>query len=84
MLIKEKNGSLTVNVNGGKVTMSTRSYGMMGKTYKSAQEAFKDAEYYVAIQRPEKSEQGVFWGFVGALLIVAIFGYGFYLTINRF
>ena len=84
MLIKEKNGSLTVNVNGGEVTMSTRSYGMMGKTYKSVQEAFKDAEYYVAIQRPEKSEQGVFWGFVGALLIVAIFGYGFYLTINRF
>ena len=84
MLVKEKNGSLTVNVNGGEVTMSTRSYGMMGKTYKSAQEAFKDAEYYVAIQRPEKSEQGVFWGFVGALLIVAIFGYGFYLTINRF
>jgi len=64
--------------------MSTRSYGMMGKTYKSAQEAFKDADYYVAIQRPEKSEQGVFWGFVGALLIVAIFGYGFFLTINRF
>jgi hypothetical protein len=64
--------------------MSTRSYGMMGKTYKSAQEAFKDADYYVAIQRPEKSEQGVFWGFVGALLIVAIFGYGFYLTISRF
>jgi hypothetical protein len=64
--------------------MSTRSYGMMGKTYKSAQEAFKDAEYYVAIQRPEKSEQGVFWGFVVALLIVAIFGYGFYLTISRF
>ena len=84
MLVREKNGSLTVNVNGGEVTMSTRSYGMMGKTYKSAQEAFKDAEYYVAIQRPEKSEQGVFWGCVGALLIVAIFGYGFYLTINRF
>jgi len=84
MLVKEKDGSLTVNVNGGKVTMSTRSYGMMGKTYKSAQEAFKDADYYVAIQRPEKSEQGVFWGFVGALLIVAIFGYGFFLTINRF
>ena len=84
MLIKEKNGSLTVNVNGGEVTMSTRSYGMMGKTYKTAQEAFKDADYYVAIQRPEKNEQGVFWGFVGALLIVAIFGYGFYLTINRF
>jgi len=84
MLIKEKNGSLTINVNGGEVTMSTRSYGMMGKTYKSAQEAFGDANYYVAIQRPEKSEQGVFWGFVGALLIVAIFGYGFYLTISRF
>ena len=84
MLVREKNGSLTVNVNGGEVTMSTRSYGMMGKTYKTAQEAFKDANYYVAIQRPQKSEQGVFWGFVGALLIVAIFGYGFFLTINRF
>jgi len=84
MLVKEKDGSLTVNVNGGKVTMSTRSYGMMGKTYKSAQEAFGEPDYYVAIQRPAKSEQGVFWGLVVALLIVAIFGYGFYLTISRF
>ena len=84
MLIKEKNGSLTINVNGGEVTMSTRSYGMMGKTYKSAQEAFKDADYYVAIQRPEKSEQGVFWGLVVALAFVGVFGYGFFLTINRF
>jgi len=64
--------------------MSTRSYGMMGKTYKTAQEAFKDAEYYVAIQRPQKNESSVFWGFLGALAFVAVFGYGFWLTINRF
>jgi hypothetical protein len=57
---------------------------MMGKTYKTAQEAFKDADYYVAIQRPQKSEYGAFWGFVWALSFVAVFGYGFWLTINRF
>ena len=84
MLVREKNGSLTVNVNGGEVTMSTRSYGMMGKTYTTTQEAFGEPDYYVAIERPAKSEQGMFWGFVVALLIVGIFGYGFYLTISRF
>ena len=84
MLIREKNGSLTINVNGGEVTMSTRSVGMIGKTYKTTQEAFGDADYYVAIQRPEKSEYGAFWSFVWALAFVAVFGYGFWLTINRF
>ena len=84
MLIKEKNGSLTINVNGGEVTMSTRSYGMMGKTYTTAQEAFGDANYYVAIERPQQTEHGLIWGLLGALMIVGIFGYGFYLTISRF
>lgn len=37
--------------------MSTRSFGMVGKTYKTASEAFKDADYATAIQRPAKG----FW-----------------------
>lgn len=64
--------------------MSTRSVGMMGKTYKTAQEAFKDSDYYVAIQRPQQNEYSVFWGFLGALAFVGVFGYCFYLTIMRF
>jgi hypothetical protein len=56
MLIREKNGSLTINVNEGEITMSTRNVGMVGKTYKSASEAFKDATWSTAITRPEKTE----------------------------
>jgi hypothetical protein len=67
MLIKEKNGSYTVNVNGGEVTMSTRSFGMVGKTYKSASEALKDASWCTAIQRPDKSEYSHFWSILGVL-----------------
>lgn len=37
--------------------MSTRALGMVGKTYKTASEAFKDAEYATAITRPTNS----FW-----------------------
>jgi hypothetical protein len=37
--------------------MSTRSFGMVGKTYKTASEAFKDANYACAITRPAKG----FW-----------------------
>ena len=43
MIVKEKNGSLTINCNQGEATMSTRSFGMVGKSYKTASEAFKDA-----------------------------------------
>ena len=67
MLIKEKNGSYTVNVNGGEVTMSTRSFGMVGKTYKSASEALKDASWCTAIQRPHKSEYSHIWSILGVL-----------------
>jgi len=67
MLIKEKNGSYTVNVNGGEVTMSTRSFGMVGKTYKSASEALKDASWCTAIQRPDKSEYSHLWSILGVL-----------------
>jgi hypothetical protein len=55
---------------------------MMGKSYTTTQEAFGEPDYYVAIQRPEKSEQGVFWGFVGALAFVGVFGYSLFLTIR--
>jgi hypothetical protein len=71
MLIKEKNGSYTVNVNGGEV-MSTRSFGQVGKSYNSASEAFKDATWSTAIQRPEKNEYHHIWSVLGVLLAVGI------------
>jgi hypothetical protein len=57
---------------------------MVGKSYKSASEAFKDADYANAIERPADSGYSWFWGFVGALVAIAVFGYCFYLTISRF
>jgi hypothetical protein len=57
---------------------------MVGKTFKSASEAFKDADYATAIETPAEGEYSWFWGFVGALAAVAVFGYCFYLTISRF
>ena len=83
MLIKEKNGSFTVNINGGEV-MSTKSFGMVGKSYKTTQEAFKEPDYYTAIQRPEKSRYGEFCGFVGALFFVVTFGYIFWQGLTHF
>jgi hypothetical protein len=35
------------------VEMSVRSFGMVGKTYRSASEAFKDADYATAIWKCE-------------------------------
>ena len=61
MLIKEKDGSLTINCNKGEATMSTRSFGMVGKSYNSASEAFKDATWSTAITRPEKNEYSHIW-----------------------
>jgi len=58
--------------------MSTRSLGMVGKTYKTASEAFKDADYATAIQRPQSSNVDGFNGFIMALLFLAIFSYGFW------
>ena len=84
MLIKEKNGSLTINCKQGEATMSTRSFGMVGKTYKSASEAFREPDYYTAIQRPQKSRYGEFWGFIGALFFVATFGYIFWQGLTHF
>ena len=77
MLIREKNGSYTINVNGGEISMSTRSFGMVGKTYKSTQEAFKEPDYYVAIELPKKSEYSHIWSVLGAItalgLVLAVF-----------
>ena len=72
MLIKEKNGSLTVNVNEGEITMSTRNFGMVGKTYSSTAEAFKDATWSTAITRPEKSEYHHIWSILAVLSALAI------------
>ena len=47
--------------------MSTRNYGMVGKTYNSASEAFKDATWCTAIQRPDKSEYSNIWAILGVL-----------------
>jgi hypothetical protein len=71
MLIREKNGSLTINVNKGEATMSTRSFGMVGKTYKSTQEAFKEPDYYTAIQRPQQSEYSHLWCVLGVISVLA-------------
>jgi len=57
---------------------------VVGKSYSSASEAFKDATYATAIQRPTSSEYSGFWAFLGVLAFVAVFAYCFWLTINRF
>jgi hypothetical protein len=67
MLIREKNGSYTANVNEGEIIVSTRSFGMMGKTYKTTQEAFKEPDYYTAIQRPQQNEYSHIWCILGVL-----------------
>jgi len=62
--------------------MSTRSLGMMGKTYRSASEAFKDADYATAIQRPQSSDFDGFGAFCGGMLFIAVFAYSFWRTIG--
>ena len=72
MLIREKNGSLTINCKQGETTMSTRSFGMVGKTYKSTQEAFKEPDYYTAIQRPQQSEYSHLWCVLGVISVLTL------------
>lgn len=57
-------------------------YGV-GKTYTSVSQAFRDAEYATAIQRPTKSDLSGFGAFLGALVFIAVFAYGFWLTISK-
>ena len=51
--------------------MSMRSFGMMGKTYKTASEAFKDAEYANPIEMPQKTEYDYVWVVLVCLITVS-------------
>jgi len=62
----------------------TARYTRYTQTSRSLSEAFKDAEYCSAITYPSSHEYSWFWGFLGALMAISVFGYCFYLTINRF
>ena len=61
MIVHEKDGSYTINCKKGEVTMSMRSFGMVGKSYKTASEAFKDADYANPIEMPQKTEYDYVW-----------------------
>ena len=71
-IYKETDGSLTINVNGGEVTMSTRSFGMVGKSYSSVSEAFKDADYATALEMPQKAEYDHVWAVLGVLAAIGL------------
>ena len=47
--------------------MSTRSFGMVGKSYNTASEAFRDAEYATALEMPQKGEYDHILAILGAL-----------------
>ena len=70
-MIAEKDGSFTINCKG-EVTMSMRSFGMVGKSYKTASEAFRDADYANPIEMPEKAEKD-YLGVIAVCLITAGF-----------
>ena len=55
--------------------MSTRSFGMVGKSYKTASEAFKDATWSTAIEMPEKSEYSHIWALLGVLTALGLILY---------
>ena len=67
MIYQEKDGSFTINCNEGG-SVSTRNFGMVGKAYRTASEAFKDANYAEAIERPQKEEKH----HIGAILVCLI------------
>lgn len=75
-MILEKDGSYTINVNGGEV-MSTRSFGMVGKSYKTTSEAFKDANYAIAIEMPEKAEYDHVWAVLGCIAALGLLAWFF-------
>ena len=72
MIYQEKDGSYTINCNEGEITMSTRSFGMVGKSYKTASEAFRDADYANPIEIPEKSDSD-YLGVIAVCLLSAGF-----------
>lgn len=71
-MIAEKDGSYTINCKKGEVTMSTRSFGMVGKSYKTASEAFKDADYATGIELPQKAEYDHLWAIFGVIAAIAL------------
>ena len=52
--------------------MSTRNFGMVGKAYRSASEAFKDADYATAMEMPQKTEYDHVWAVLGALTALGL------------
>ena len=82
--IKEPDGSYTINCKKGEATMSLRNFGMVGKTYKTASEAFKDADYATAIQKPIEKRYEWIWALLGTIFFVSTFGYIFWSAISRF
>ena len=74
-MIAEKDGSFTINCKKGEATMSTRSFGMVGKSYKTASEAFKDASWSTAIEKPHESEYSPVWSLLGVLLALGAIAY---------
>ena len=75
MIYQENNGSLTINCKQGEATMSTRSFGMVGKSYKTASEAFQDASYATAIEMPLHNEYSSFWAVLGVLTALGVIAY---------
>ena len=61
--------------------MSTRSFGMVGKSYKTSSEAFQDASYATAMEMPDKSEYSSFWSVCGVLVALGLI---LYYGINHF
>lgn len=55
--------------------MSTRSFGMVGKSYKTVSEAFKDANWSTAIQRPQESEYSHIWAILGVITALGVITY---------
>jgi hypothetical protein len=45
---------------------------MVGKSYRTTQEAFKDADYATAIEMPEKAEYDHLWVILGVLLAIGL------------
>ena len=71
-MYQEKDGSFTINVNEGEVTMSTRSFGMVGKSYKTASDAFKDADYAQGMEMPLESEYSHLWAILGVIAALGL------------
>ena len=52
--------------------MSTRSFGMVGKTYRTSQEAFKDSSYATGIELPLESEYSHVWAVLGVIAALGV------------